>query len=244
MTWGFFSVAHIISLIIGVLMVVGLYYTLRKRSDKLKTAVLFVLSLSGICAIIYNLVSWGTPIEYLPLHLCSINALVLPIAVLTRNKVLNNLLLLWSIGALLALVLNTSVSETIIFGPVFCFYYFPHVFEFGVPILMFTFGLTKKDIKCIGSTVGITAAAYTVIHFINLHINSYTEKHNILDANSEVIKVNYMYSLYPENPLLDLFYKMIPYSYWYMYAVFIIVFVYLGLIYLPDIIRAVKRKTR
>ena len=243
MTWGFFSTAHIASLLIGVLIVLGLYFILKGRSDRTKIAVLAILSLSGVCAIVFNLVSWDSPLEYLPLHLCSLNAVVLPVAVITRNKVLNNLLLLWSLGALLALVLNNSVAEAAIFGPVFCFYYFPHVLEFGIPILMFVFRLAKKDVKCIASTVAITAGSYTVIHFINIAINSYTAKHNILDWSSNVIRVNYMYSLEPENPLLDLFYRVIPHTYWYMYVSFILVVVYLGLVYLPDIVRLVRRRS-
>lgn len=94
MTWGNFTVTHIVSLVIAIGIVVGLYFLLRKRSDKVKTAVLFVLSFSGIAAIIFNLIKWGSPLEYLPLHLCSIAAIVLPIAVITRSKVLNNLLCL------------------------------------------------------------------------------------------------------------------------------------------------------
>ena len=100
MPWGFFTPSHVISLLCGVLLIVGLYFILRLFHDNAKIIILGVLSFSGIAAIIYNLVTWGSPLEYLPFHLCSINALVLPFAVFTINKVLNNLLLLWSFGAL------------------------------------------------------------------------------------------------------------------------------------------------
>ena len=116
MTWGFYTPTHIISLFVGALIIVGLYFALKKRSDRVKIAVLFVLSFSGTAAVIYNLVTWGSPLEYLPLHLCSISAAVLPFAVITRNKVLNNLLLLWSFGALFALLVNTAVAEASIFS--------------------------------------------------------------------------------------------------------------------------------
>ena len=92
MKWGFFTPQHILTLILAAAMITGLYYILKNKSHKIQTAVLFLLSLSGIAAIIYNLVTWGSPLEYLPLHLCSINALILPVAVLTRNKTLGNLL--------------------------------------------------------------------------------------------------------------------------------------------------------
>ena len=242
MTWGFFSIGHIVSLILAIGIIASLYFALKKASDRAKITVLGILSFVGIGAIIYNLIVWNSPLEYLPLHLCSLNAMVLPFAVFTRNKTLNNLLFLWSIGALFALVINVSVSSVEIFSWTFVFYYFPHVLELGIPILMFLLGLAKKDVKCIISTVGITIGAYTVIHFINLWINSYAIKNNIVDWAGNVIKVNYMYSIYPDNPLLNLFYSIIPHQYWYMYLAVLVVTLYLGLVYFKDIIALIKNK--
>ncbi len=242
MVWGSFGVCHILSLVFGAGIIAALYFILRNKSVKVQTVTLAVLSFSGIAAIVYNLVSWGSPLEYLPFHLCSLNAMVLPIAVITKNKVLNNLLLLWSVGALFALILNTSVSETEIFGWVFVFYFFPHVLELGIPILMFALGLVKKDARCIFSTVAITVSSYTVIHFINLFINSYAQKNGILNSAGDILSVNYMFSISPENPLLELFYSIIPRSYWYMYLSFVIVVVYLLLVYARQIITLIKSK--
>ena len=245
MTWGFLSSAHIISLILAVGIITLLYFILKNKSDRVKTIVLGILSFSGIAAIIYNLVAWNSPLEYLPLHLCSLNAMVLPFAVFTRKKVLNNLLLLWSIGALFALIINVSVSEAEILSWTFVFYYFPHVFELGIPILMFLLKLAKKDVKCIISTVVITMTVYTLIHFVNLWINSYAIKNNIVDWAGNVIKVNYMFSIYPNNPLLNLFYSIIPYQYWYMYLTMVVIVIYLGIVYLKDILKLIKaKKTR
>ena len=242
MIWGFLSSAHIISLILAVGIITLLYFILKNKSDRVKTIVLGILSFSGIAAIIYNLVVWNSPLEYLPLHLCSLNAMVLPFAVFTRKKVLNNLLLLWSIGALFALIINVSVSDAKILSWTFVFYYFPHVFELGIPILMFLLKLAKKDVKCIISTVVITMTVYTLIHFVNLWINSYAIKNNIVDLAGNVIKVNYMYSIYPDNPLLNLFYSIIPYQYWYMYLTMVVVVIYLGIVYLKDILKLIKAK--
>lgn len=240
MTWGNFGIVHIISLIIAAAMNIGLYFALKNRSERTKITVLFILSLSGICAIIFNLVRWGSPLEYLPFHLCSLTAMVLPIAVLTKSKVLNNLLLLWSLGALAALVLNNAQANFEIFSDTFFFYYFPHTFEFGIPILMFALKLTKKDHKNIISTVAITLAAYTAIHFINVALNSYCQSNNILDPSGELIFVNYMYSVTPSIPILETFWSIIPHSYWYMLAALPIIVIYLAAIYSPDFIKKAK----
>ena len=86
MKWGSFGAAHLASLALAAALIIALYFLLRKASRPVQTAVLGVLSFSGIAAIIFNLVTWGSPLEYLPLHLCSLNALLLPIVVFTRNK--------------------------------------------------------------------------------------------------------------------------------------------------------------
>ena len=242
MLWGSFGIVHIASLLISVGIIVGLYFLLKRFSQKVQIIVLGVLSFSGIVAIIYNLVTWGSPLEYLPLHLCSLNALILPIAVFTKNKVLNNILLLWLFGALLALIINTAQANYEIFSWTFVIYYFPHTLEAGIPILMFELKLVKKDVKCILTTVLITLGVFTVIHFINLGINAYCIDNNILDYAGNVIQVNYMYSIYPENPVLQLFYNIVPAPYWYMLLSMIIVAVYLGCVYLKEIIAFIKEK--
>ena len=240
--WGFFGPVHIGTLIAGVLMNVIIYFCLKKASEKTQHIVLGILSFAGWATIIYNLVTWGRPLEYLPLHLCSLNGMTLPFAVWSKNKTACNLLLLWSFGALFALVaLPYSSQQMVLFGWPFNFFYFPHVLEVGIPIMMFKLGLVKLDPKCIKTTIGITFGAYTLIHFVNLAINNA----QLLDFNGEVIKVSYMFSIYsPDfaNPVLDIFYKILPYDYWYFFLASPAIVLYLMCWYLPGIIRERKAK--
>ncbi len=240
MKWGFFGPVHITSLVIAVLMIVGLHFALRNRSEKTKVTVLGILSFVGIIAVIWNLIKWGSPIEYLPLHLCALNAMVLPVAVFTRNKTLGNLLLVWALGAIAAVVVNNAQAEYELLSWTFVMYYFPHVLEFGIPVLLFSLRLVEKHPKYIPSTLGITMGAFTLIHFANLAVNAYCLKHNLLDWAGEVIHVNYMYSLVPENPVFDLFWSILPVPYWYLYFIIPILAVYLGIVYLPEFIKMRK----
>ena len=244
MKWGSYGPIHLLSLAFAAAAVIGLYFILKNRSMMVKTIVLGILSFSGIAAIIFNLVDWNSPLEYLPLHLCSINALLLPIVVFTRNKQLGNLLLVWCLGALAALVVNQAQADFVVFSATFNFYFFPHVPEFGVPILLFKLKLVELDYKCIGSTLLLTILIYTGIHLCNVGLNAYCEANQILNSAGEVIKVNYMYSLVPENPLLALFYQWVPYEYWYLYLIFPIVLVYLVIVYSGQILRAIKAKKK
>lgn len=231
MIWGTFSTVHFISLLFVMLTGIGLYWFLRTKTQKLQTLILGILSFSGVSAILFNLLMWDSPLEYLPLHLCSLNALILPAVVFSRNKVLGNLLLLWSLGALIALVLNYSVAQAELISPVFWFYYLPHALEFIIPILLFALGHIELDRRCILSTLGITFAVFTLIHPINLAINDYCAANNILNPAGRLIQVNYMFTVNPDNPLLELFYTIIPASYWYLYLCIPVIAVYLGAIY-------------
>ena len=242
MKWGCFGIVHIATLVLAVAIIAVLHFVLRKASRKVQTIVLGVLSFSGIAAIIYNLVNWGSPIEYLPLHLCSINAMLLPVVVFTRNKTLGNLLLVWCLGALAALVVNMAQAEYELMSWTFVFYYFPHVLEFGIPILLFSLGIIEKHPKYIISTIAITMAIYTGVHLCNVGLNAWLEANNVLDYAGNLIQVNYMYSIVPENPLLALFKQVIPYDYWYMYMIVPILVVYLSIVYLPQILHR-KSKT-
>ncbi len=241
MLWGSFGVVHILSLFIGAMLILGLYFLLRRFSAKTQTIVLGILSFSGLAAIVFNLVTWGSPYEYLPLHLCSLTALVLPVAVFTRSKTLGNLLLLWSLGAVMALVVNTAQANFEIFSATFLFYFFPHLLEFGIPILLFALGLVKKDLKCIGSTLLITLCVSALVHFANVSLNSYFATHQILNPSGTLVQVNYMYTLKPENPVLSLFWSLIPYPFWYLLPVILIISVYLLILYSKQIATLLKK---
>ncbi len=236
MKWGFMTPTHIATLAMAVMILMGLYRFLKNKNEKFQTAVLFVCSCSGLAAIVYNLLRWGSPLEYLPLHLCSVNALLLPVAVLTGSRRIGNLLLVWCLGALVALVANFEMAGTTLFGESFMFYYFPHVFEFGIPVLLFKLGLVKKDPACIGSTLTITMGLYTLVHLCNVVINRYCA------AAGNGIRVNYMFSIEPSNPLVALFHRVIPYEYWHMYMVLPIVAAYLLLVYAPELSARYKHK--
>ena len=222
-TWGTFGTTHFVTLIAAIALIFAIYVWLHDESRRKQIVVLFFLSLSGIAAIIYNLVAWGTPWEYLPLHLCSLNAMLLPYAVLTRKKWACNLLLLWSLGSYVALILNYNMADAKLLSAPFFFYYFPHVLEAGIPILLFKLDLVKRDPKCIKSTLSITFICYTIIHVINVAINN-----GIIGPGN--IDVNYMFSYAPDNPLLQFFWMLIPHRYFYMFLIiFIMLFLHNGI---------------
>ncbi|MBR2889386.1 MAG: YwaF family protein [Oscillospiraceae bacterium] len=242
MKWGSFGSVHIATLILAALILLLTYQLLKNKSQKTQILVLFLLSLTGNASTIYNLVLWGEPLDYLPLHLCAINALLLPFAVLSREKRVCNLLLLWSLGALVALVANGVMADVDIFSDVFFFYYMPHVFEFGIPLLLFRLGLVEKDPKCIKTTLGYTWLAYTGVYGINKLINFLCAALEVTRQDGSLVQVNYMYSMGPIDPLSGALWNILPCEYWYMLLALPIIAVYLVALYAPQMITEKKRQ--
>ena len=230
MEWGLFSLAHIISLIFAILLIVVIHYSLARRSLECKTIVLFILSLFGVASIIYNLIIYHSPLEHLPLNVTEIGFLIMPFVILFPRKGASNLLLLNVLAAVVGLIFNTA-PETGFFSMTSIFYYFPMVLSFGLPILIFTLDLSDLDIKYLPVTLAIGIMLYTVVHFINIGINTYCEANNVLNWVGDVVNVNYMATIRPANAILSSFYNILPYPYWYMAVGLVIDFIYLVLIY-------------
>lgn len=56
MEWGTFTTAHILSLLFAVIINIVLFLILKMLKEPYRRGVAFLVSLLGICAIIYNLV--------------------------------------------------------------------------------------------------------------------------------------------------------------------------------------------
>ncbi len=232
MPWGTFTLPHIATLLLSIAVIVGLHFLLRKLPQKQQTAILFVLSFAGIVAVVFNLLMWGFPLEYLPLHMCSIHALLLPATVLSKNRILGSLTLLWCLGAVLALIVNTGQAAFLIPSTTFFFFYIPHTLEAAVPVLLFSLGHIRFDFRTIPITVAVTMGIYTLVHIANLFLNRFVQANGILNYFGEIAQINYMFSLSPEgNPLLELFWKIIPHPYWYMYMSIPLILAYFALIW-------------
>ena len=225
MVWGTFTIQHILSLAAITAFAVTLHFILKRISDKAKIYVLFAVSLVGVASVIYDLVRWGQPLLYLPLHLCSLNALIIPFAVLTRNRVISHLTLVWSLGAMLVLIINTGQAHYEMFSEAFWVFVLCHATDVSVPALLFTSGLVKFNVKNTPAVIGTTMAAYTAVHFINLGINKYLANQAAsLSAHARyraaIPQVNYMYSLGDDgNAIFAFFRKLIPADYWHMYLI-------------------------
>lgn len=241
--WGTFTPFHIFTILVTLSAPFILYFALRKRSAMTQKITLFILSLSGTGAIIYNLLMWGSPLEYLPFHLCSINALLLPISIITSSKLLASTLPLFSIGAFAAIAFNYAQGNYVILSWVFVAYFFPHMFEFAIPFVQLKLGLVKTGARYIFPAVGMTFSFYTVAHFVNRVVNKVLDAQEKVDSLGEPVSVNYMYSLDPEGlPILSQLWDILPCEYFYMLLLFPLVLLIYSVINCKEIFQLIAAR--
>lgn len=230
MVWGSFTKTHLLTLALAVLINVFIYLVLKRNTRSKQIIALFLFSLFGAGVVLFSLFSKDTEtLKNLPLSFWSLNAILLPFAVLFRGKKLCNLLLIWSFSSIYALVFNGSMANVEILTFDFMIYYTMHLLGAGIPILLFELNLVKREVDTIKSTVKITLLAYTAVHFINVYINSAC-------GWSATDGVNYMSTLAPTTSLLSFFNALIPLSYFYMLPAIPLLLIYLLYWYLPEIL--------
>lgn len=244
--WGFFTPTHIATIIIAIVFPILLYHLIKNKSEKTQRIVLFLFSMLGPITMLNEIIRYApmqSILVYLPIHLCSINAILTPILICTKNELIGNITPLFSIGSGLAVIFNTIQADYSIFSLVFILYYSSHAMGCALPFLMAKLGLVKIRPKYILPSVGIIFLLYTVVHFINIWINTACLEGNIVDGFGDLIQVNYMFSISTQgNPALEFFWSIIPYEYFYMLAVFPIIVVYYLILNIKYIIAFLKTK--
>ncbi len=162
---------------------------------------------------------WGE----LPLQLCNINLLLIPIAVLTKKRpLLGFCFFIGPIGALMAMVLpGNGFDGYSIFLPRMLGYYGTHLVVMYAALAVGTFGLYRprmRDLPMTALTVFLIALA---VFGFNM----------LLRTTGLHPKANYFFAVETEgNALLELFYRLIPLPFLYLLPCIVILSVYSGLV--------------
>ena len=150
--------------------------------------------------------NWWTE---LPLNLCNINMIIIPIAVWKRNRSLMSFsFFLGQLGALLALMMpSTGFSGYSILLPRMLGFFFTHFMVLIESIALASYGLYKPTYKDIPKTMLTAVVVSFVIFIINM----------ILRKTGLGPKANYFFSVETEgNPVLEIFHKIIPVPYLFL----------------------------
>ena len=177
---------------------------------------------------------WGE----LPLQLCNINMLLIPIAVLKRwRPLLSFCFFVAPLGALMALAMpGIGFDGYSIFLPRNLGYFGTHYMIFIEGLAIATFGLFRPTFR----DLPLTALALFVIALLIFGINM------LLRVTGLHPQANYFFAVETEgNPLLELFYSWIPYPFLFLMPSIVILALYAAIIILgfriADRLRAGKR---
>ncbi|MBR0372949.1 MAG: YwaF family protein [Mogibacterium sp.] len=164
---------------------------------------------------------WGE----LPLQLCNINMILIPIGVLRKSRPLMNFgFFLGPLGALMALVMpTTGFNGYSLLLPRMLGFYGTHFMIVIEGLALVTFGLFRPVLRDLPKTI-LTALAIAFIMFLFNMFLRWTGLHP---------KANYFFAVETEgNPILELFHSWLPYPFLYLLPCVGILAIYMGLVML------------
>ena len=214
---------------------------LRGKSEKAKRTVLVAACLVTLVGYFlykyllsldadYNIITanmggfnwWGE----LPLQLCNINMLLIPVAVLKKNRAMMSFcFFVGPLGALMALIMpGNGFDGYSLLLPRMLGYYGTHFMIFIEGLALVTFGLYRPRLRDLPGTVLTILLISLAIFVINL----------LLRWSGLHPKANYFFSVETEgNFLLELFHRLLPFPYLYLLPSLCILVPYMLLIALP-----------
>ncbi|MBO4407024.1 MAG: YwaF family protein [Clostridia bacterium] len=178
---------------------------------------------------------WGE----LPLHLCNINMILIPIAVLTgKRPLLSFCFFVGPLGAMMALMMpGNGFSGYSLLLPRMIGFFGTHFMVVILALSLVTFGLYRPRFRDILPTVVTLAAVALVAFGISM----------LFRATGLHPKANYFFSVETEgNPVLDLFHSWIPIPFLYLLPGIVVFAAYASAVtlgfYLTDRIRGASGK--
>ena len=165
---------------------------------------------------------WGE----LPLQLCNINMILIPIAVLTNRRALMSFaFFVGPLGALMALVMpGTGFDGYSILLPRMLGYYGTHFMIIIEALALAVFGLYRPRFRDLPGTVAALVLISLAVFGFNM----------LLRTTGLHPKANYFFSVETEgNPVLELFYSRIPYPWLYELPSILILLPYMLIITAP-----------
>lgn len=229
-----------ISLAISILLLVLASVAVKRKSDRTKAMVISVLCWVTLVGFFLYKYALSIDPEYdqltqnmggfnwlgeLPLHLCNINLLLIPIAALTgKRSLLSFCFFIGPLGALMALVMPGSGFDGFsIWLPRMLGYYGTHLVVMWAALALGTFGLYRPKLSDLPHMMAAFFLIALAIHGINM----------ILRTTGLHPRANYFYTVETEgNPLLELFHRWLPIPFLYLLPCLAILGVYSSLIML------------
>ena len=162
---------------------------------------------------------WGE----LPLQLCNINMIMIPISVMTNKRPLMSFcFFVGSLGAMMALAMPTTGFDGYsLLLPRMLGFYGTHFMIVIEAMAIVTFGLYKPRFRDVPMTIVALLCIALVIFGIDM----------LLRWSGLHPKANYFFAVETEgNPVLELFYRLIPYPFLYLLPCSLVLGAYMAVI--------------
>ena len=165
---------------------------------------------------------WGE----LPLQLCNINMLLLPVAVLSKNRGLMSFcFFVGPLGAVMAITMPVAgFYDCSLLLPRMLGFYGTHFMVVIQGLALVSFGLFRPRFRDLPGAVLAVLLIALVVFFLDV----------LLRRSGLHPKANYFFAMETEgNPLLEIFHRLVPYPYLYLLPSLIILCPYMLIVTLP-----------
>ncbi len=241
MNWNieYFNLWHFVIIAFVAIFPVVLSLIFRKKSEKTKTAFLFVLSLGNIFIYILRMIRISGEDYFniwneLPLHLCSIGIIMNFLAVVLKSHLLYSFSYCYGgVGALMAVLIPTvHFMGSPIYDLDNITFYLQHAIIVAFGICARTLGFIELRLKDIFKCTALLFGFAVLAHGANL----------IIDV-LELGYPNYMFTVDASiNPVLQIFYNICPFPLVYLFLLLPIIALIAFVMYLPTLIGDLKKK--
>ena len=228
----YFSIQHLANVLYIPAVIFAFYYIFRDKSEKTKTWALLGLSIFNIIIftinkfVIFRVFDDLQVLNELPLQLCNMNLILIPLALITKNKLLMGYVYYVATIAAMAAILffdSRYVGVNVMTYSIFV-YFFYHAVLVATPILLVMFGLYTPEKSQIIKVIILLLCMATVMHGFNL----------LMRSTGWCTISNYFYTMGMEgNPVLELLMKLIPIPLVYFFPIIPILYGYDLLITMP-----------
>ena len=229
-----FNLTHVLTItILPVVLFLAVNLILKKKSESAKRNILLLICLLNIILyIIYKIVYALNPdnefdiLLNLPLHVCNINLILLPLAVLLKNKALMAYQLYF--GTVLAALALLTIDADFMSKPLFeftCFiYFYYHSMLVILPFMLVKHKFFRPSFKNVWQPTVILIALTIMAHIINV----------IFRATGIAPEANYFFTYGLRGSFFtELYWKIIPYNFFYLLPSLLSFAPYIILITLP-----------
>jgi uncharacterized membrane protein YwaF len=206
---------------------------LKKRSAETKTRVLTIICIANaIVYIFYKMAQANDPdfgfflLANLPLHFCNLNLILLPLAIITRNKYLMAYQLYF--GVVLAGLALITVDEAFRSKPLFeftcIFYFYYHSLLAVIPLLLVKFRLFTPSFRLVWQPTLIVVALAFVMHIVNF----------VFRTTGLAPESNYFFTYGLRGDFFtELFWAILPYNFFFLLPSIVLFVPYIVIVTLP-----------